>query len=430
MPTIAYLANQFPATVEPYVSEEIEELRRRGVRVIPGSVRSPHAAPHGLGAVPFQPEILCLQPIRVLTLLRASRLAAGRRKQIAGLLTRIVLRGKESPQRRLKALLHTGLGACYAVQLQDRGVDHIHVHHGYFGSWVAMVAARLLNVSYSLTLHGSDLLVDSVYLDTKLGNCQFCATISGFNRRYLLKHFPSIEPEKIIVSRLGVDVPQRSESTRTFDTARPTFTLLTVGRLHAVKDHALLIRACACLRDRGLNFKCAIAGDGPERQRIESLIRQERLQDHMILLGHVPREKIQSLYERADVVVLTSRSEGIPLTLMEAMAQGRIVLAPKITGIPELVISGKTGFLYQPGGLKDCVEKILFLHELMSSEHRSPVSRLDWIRHAARVQIVHNFNRKKNLGHFAEQFLKRVNARDFTAQNWSPPHEDLVLQQI
>jgi colanic acid/amylovoran biosynthesis glycosyltransferase len=426
--TVAYLANQFPAAVEPYVSEEIEELRRRGVQVIPGSVRKLNAE-QGLATAPADPEILCLQPVRALTLLRALGLGARRWKRIADLLTRVVLRGKESPKRRLKALLHTWLGACYAVQLQDRCVEHIHVHHGYFGSWVAMVAARLVNVSYSLTLHGSDLLVNGVYLDAKLEHCQFCVTISQFNRRYLLEHFPAIEPGKVVVSRLGVDVPQHTES-RTFDTTRHTFMLLAVGRLHAVKDHAFLIRACAIVRDRGLDFKCAIAGDGPERQRLESLIRQHRLQDHLTLLGHVGREKIDSLYQRADVLVLTSRSEGIPLVLMEAMARGRIVLAPEVTGIPELVIPGRTGFLYVPGELEDFVARILFLQKLMYAETRSRVNRLDWIRHAARVHVVHNFNRRKNLDQFAEQFLKRVVAKDLATQNWSPPHEDLVLQQV
>ena len=58
---------------------------------------------------------------------------------------------------------------------------------------------------------------------------------------------------------------------------------------------------------------------------------------------------------------MTSRSEGIPLVLMEAMARGKPVLAPAITGIPELVISGKTGFLYEPGSVENFVELILII---------------------------------------------------------------------
>jgi colanic acid/amylovoran biosynthesis glycosyltransferase len=420
--TVAYLANQFPAAVEPYVSEEIEELRRRGVPVIPGSVRMPTVA--------HEPGILCLQPVRVRTLLKALSLALHHREQIRGLVKRVFWRGEESPQRRLKACLHTWLGACYAVQLQECGVDHIHVHHGYFGSWIAMVAARLLDVSFSLTLHGSDLLLDGAYLDTKLENCRFCVTISEYNRRYILKRFPVIDPAKIIVSRLGVRVPEPSESFRRADHSPRTFTLLAVGRLQAVKDHAFLVCACARLRDHGVVFKCAIAGEGPERQRLESLIRQNRLQDHLRLLGHAPREQMDSLYRHADVVVLTSRSEGIPLVLMEAMGRGRIVLAPAITGIPEIITTGITGFLYTPGELDDFVERILFLQRLICAEAGSAVSRLDWIRHAARVQIVHNFSRSKNLSQFGDKFLQLIATRGSSSHDWSAPHEDFVLQQI
>jgi colanic acid/amylovoran biosynthesis glycosyltransferase len=446
--TVAYLANDFPAAVEPNVGEEIEELRQRGVQVIPGSVRRPNPVHRRPAAASFQPEILCLQPVRVLTLLRALGLAARRWKQIADLATRVLLRGKESPRRRLKALLHTWLGACYAVHLQERGVDHVHVHHGYFGSWIAMVAARLLGVSYSLTLHGSDLLVHGAYLDTKLENCRFCVTISEFNRHYILEHFPAIDVRKIVVSRLGVDVPEQAESR--VDRARSSLILLAVGRLHAVKDHAFLVRACALLRDRGLDFKCSIAGDGPERQRLERLIRQNRLQDRLTLLGHVPRQQMDSLYCRADVIVLTSRSEGIPLVLMEAMARGRIVLAPAITGIPELVIPGRTGFLYAPGELGSFVGKVLFLRELVRKEDGSAVSRVDWIRHAARVHVFHNFSRGTNLTRLADRFLHLITPqdianqnlanenlanedfanKDFRTQDWSSPHEDSVLQQI
>lgn len=148
MLTVAYLANQFPAAVEPYVGEEIQELRRRGVRVIPGSVRKPDVMQSASPNAALEPDILCLQPVRVVTLLRALGLAVWRWERIAGLVARVLARGNESPRRRLKALLHTWLGAYYAVLLRDRemdrGVDHIHVHHGYFGSWIGMVAAQLL----------------------------------------------------------------------------------------------------------------------------------------------------------------------------------------------------------------------------------------------------------------------------------------------
>ena len=124
--------------------------------------------------------------------------------------------------------------------------------------------------------------------------------------------------------------------------------VFAVGRLVAVKDHAFLIRASAALKKSNVEFECLIAGDGPERQALEGLIRRLGLEKKVRLLGHVPHERMNSFYDKADVVALTSRSEGIPLVLMEAMARGRIVVAPNITGIPELVLHGKTGSCTSP----------------------------------------------------------------------------------
>jgi colanic acid/amylovoran biosynthesis glycosyltransferase len=420
MVTVAYLANRYPAVVEPYVGDEIAELRERGVRVIAGSVQNPESSLHALPNAGCHSETICMQPIRLLILLQAFVFMARRWERIAGLFVRVLLRGKESPKQRLKALLHTWLGAYYAVLLRKHGVDHIHVHHGYFGSWIAMVAARLLGITFSLTLHGSDLLLHAAYLDTKLRYCKFCITVSEYNRRYILEHFPGIDPGKIVVSRLGVEVPANQTSgVRETRAAPGRFSLLAVGRLHPVKDHAFLIRACAQLHDRGLDFECAIAGEGPERQRLECLIRKKHLEERVTLVGHVSSNQMASLYRRADLVVLTSRSEGLPLVLMEAMARGKIILAPIITGIPEIVIVGRTGFLYAPGSLEDFVEKVLFLQRQIRSDERLAVSRLDWIRHAARAQVLHNFGRKKQLSTFADRFLRQI-APDFTLPNFCP----------
>jgi glycosyltransferase involved in cell wall biosynthesis len=132
-----------------------------------------------------------------------------------------------------------------------------------------------------------------------------------------------------------------------------------------------------------------------------------------------------SLYETADLVVLTSRSEGIPLVLMEAMAREKIVIAPQITGIPELVLPGRNGFLYKAGEMDEFVQRILFLHALMCAKSAVSVGRLKWIRHAARLQVLNNFGRANNLTHFGDSFLQLVEKHD-----WSHLHEGFVLQQI
>jgi hypothetical protein len=96
------------------------------------------------------------------------------------------------------------------------------------------------------------------------------------------------------------------------------------------------------------------------------------------------------------------------------------------------VIPGKTGFLYQSGSMQDFIDQLLFINSAMLSEMRSlgktgePIDHpLRWIRHAARIQVIQNFNRSTNLRNFADVFLSRVAARE-----QGVPDENLVLQQI
>jgi hypothetical protein len=249
MLTVAYLANQFPVAVEPYVVEEIRELRRRGVRVISGSVRKSIRAQDLPADFSRGPDNVCLEPLHVMVLLHAAVLMAKRWKLISRLVKRALLQGRENLRARLMALLHTWLGAYYAILLQDLDVDHIHVHHGYFGSWIGMTAARLLGVSFSMTLHGSDLLLHPAYLDEKLRNCRFCITISEYNRRLILQHFAELNPESVILSKLGVDIAAARIESDPFNSTRRKFTLFTAGRLHAVKNQFFSgLRLCPAAR--------------------------------------------------------------------------------------------------------------------------------------------------------------------------------------
>jgi len=403
--TIAYLSNEFPVSVEPYVGQEIQELRKRGIDVIAGSIRRSSGT---AGTAPVSAgEALYLEPLRMGQLFRAVWLCLRNGMLLGDLFL--------SPLRRFRAVLHTWLGAYCALSLQGRGVTHIHVHHGYFASWVAMAAARLLGINFSMTLHGSDLLLHAAYLDTKLKHCNFCITISEFNRQYILDHYPDVDPAKIAVFRMGVEAVSRAIPTSRVAPER--FVMLAAGRLHAVKDHAFLICACMILKERGLEFLCIIAGEGPQRAALERLICDLRLSGNVRLLGHCSGAELDDLYSTSDVVVLTSRSEGIPLVLMEAMVRGKVVLAPGITGIPELVLDGKTGFLYRPGSLDDFVVKVEMI--------RHSQSNLLTIRCAARQHVEQHFNQKKNVAAFVDCFLNRLNRRVECE-----PNENPVLQQI
>ncbi len=415
---IAYLCNSFPEPSESYVADEILELRAHGVSVQACSVRRPRAV--GIDGADFLGETFYLAPLRLATCTHALWLCLRRFSRISDLVSRAV-RGPEPFLRRIRTLEHTFLGACVAARLRNYGLSHIHVHHGYFASWVGMVAARFLNAGFSMTLHGSDLLVRADYLDVKLKNCQFCFTISEFNRRHILDRYPGVGG-KIVVQLLCID-PEFWKPSDT-EGSGAAFRIFSVGRLHPIKNHGFLILACRALKSAGVHVQCLIAGDGEEKPRLERLIAELQLEDEVRLLGQVAREELPELYAQANVVVLTSHSEGIPLTLMEAMAMERIVLAPRITGIPELVSHGNTGFLYQPGSMEDLLAQMqVVLHG---------GSLLDKMRKAARRQVVSNFNGPVNRALFAQAFLNRVQATiasDGGAVT-REGHESPVLQQI
>jgi glycosyltransferase involved in cell wall biosynthesis len=400
--------------VEPYVWEEIRELRTRGKDVVACSFRRPGQVPPHAAEIAL--DTTYLFPLEPRLALHASWIFFSRLVLIADHLWR-ALRGSEPIQRRLRTIAHTWLGAYLAAVLWKKRIAHIHIHHGYFSSWAGMVAARILGATFSLTLHGSDLLVRADYVDCKLKHCKFCITVSEFNRRHIREHYPEADPRKLLVHRLGVDLDFWLPRQNT--TSGSSCSIVSVGRLHPVKNHEFLIRACYELKNAGLKFHCLIAGEGEESDRLHHLVREMRLQNEIEFFGHIGRAELRTLYSQADVVVLTSHSEGIPLTLMEAMAMERVVLAPAITGIPELICDRQTGFLYQQTSLPDFLDKLVSIIAAKPS--------LENLSRQARRHIQLHFNRQRNLDTWAEDFLRHL---DGTSQEQESFHAHPVLQQV
>jgi glycosyltransferase involved in cell wall biosynthesis len=414
MNNIAYLANSFPEAVEAYVWEEIRELRSRGRAVVACSVRRPRQVAAQVAEMSF--ETTYLFPLELRLALHACCMFISQLPVIMDFLWRAI-HGPEPIQRKMRAIAHTWLGAYLATALRNKQITHIHIHHGYFSSWAGMVAARILGTTFSLTLHGSDLLVRADYLDCKLKHCEFCITVSEFNRRYMREKYPQLDPRKILVHRLGVNLDFWTSTQNTPPDS--SFSIVSVGRLHPVKNHEFLIRACCELKNAGLKFHCAIAGDGEESDRLRNLISEMRLQNEVEFCGHVGLDRLRILYSQADVVVLTSHSEGIPQTLMEAMAMQRVVLAPAITGIPELISDRHTGFLYQQNSVTDFVDKLLSIAAAKSS--------LENLGQQARRHIQSYFNRQRNLHIWADDFLLHLEG---VSQKQESYHANPVLQQV
>ena len=121
--------------------------------------------------------------------------------------------------------------------------------------------------------------------------------------------------------------------------------VVAVGRLAEPKDALTLVRALAAVRGRP--FSALLIGDGPDRPSVEAEVRRLGLQDAVALAG--TRDDVPALLAQADVFALSSRSEGAPLSILEAMAAGLPVVSSRVGGVPELVVEGETGLLVPPG---------------------------------------------------------------------------------
>ena len=134
--------------------------------------------------------------------------------------------------------------------------------------------------------------------------------------------------------------------------------LISVGRLRAPKDFITLARALARL-ERG-SFRASLVGEGPDRSMIEAELRQLGLGDSVRLLGD--RSDVPRLLAEADVFVCSSRSEGMPVSIIEAMAVGLPVVASAVGGVPEMVDDQRTGLLVAPGAaapLADALARLI-----------------------------------------------------------------------
>jgi glycosyltransferase involved in cell wall biosynthesis len=125
---------------------------------------------------------------------------------------------------------------------------------------------------------------------------------------------------------------------------RPRPLLISVGRLKAPKDFITLVRALALLPAGSCD--ALIVGDGPDRPELEAELRQLGIEDRVRLAGK--RDDVRTLLAEADLFVLSSVSEGLPVSVLEAMAAELPVVASRVGGVPELVVDGENGFLVPP----------------------------------------------------------------------------------
>jgi glycosyltransferase involved in cell wall biosynthesis len=184
--------------------------------------------------------------------------------------------------------------------------------------------------------------------------------------RQALLHNEGMPPGRVGVLYNGIDLAafsnhaaERLDVRREVGVGPADFVLIQVARLDPLKDHATAVRTMANVVRQRPDGRLLVVGEGQERPALDELVRQRGLAEQVRFLGL--RRDIPRLLAAADLCLLTSVSEGIPLTLIEAMAAGLPVVATNVGGVCEVVTNGDTGLLAPAAGELDLSDAILRL---------------------------------------------------------------------
>jgi len=348
--TIAYLNSEYPSLSHTFIEREIRSLRERGVEIRTYSVRAATGQGRIGSANRAAAEETVVLQAGLGTLLK--NMISGAMQSPTGLLRALVASQRLSPPGlgfRLRHMAYVVQGVRMARDLAAVGISHVHVHMANNGTAIAMMACAFdPRLSYSLSIHGSAEFfhIDTWTLKEKAEGAVFVRCISEFCRAQVMAWTDPDVWSRFHIVRCGID--PMAYAPRPAERSGPLH-ILTVGRLHPIKGYDVLLDACGLLKREGVVMKLEMIGDGPMRARLESQIVKLGLGDCVQIVGAVDQDKIGTYYDRADIMVVSSFMEGVPVVLMEAMAKELGVVSTRVGGVPELVEDGVTGFLVDPG---------------------------------------------------------------------------------
>ncbi len=365
-PRLAYIMSRFPHLPETFILREMIELERQGwdVQLYP-LINQKETIVHGEAAswmsrakrLPFYSPTVALENARQFARTPKSCLASS---------ARVIVENIRDPKLLPRSILLLPKALTYARWMQREGVQHIHAHFATHPAMVAWLIHKITGISYSFTVHAHDIYVHKAMLVTKLRDASFIAAISEYNREYLARFAGDWVRQKTYIVHCGIE-PEKYQA-RALPSPNPRtapLRILSIGSLQPYKGQAYLVEACALLKARGLDVRCRIIGGGELGPSLAAQINRLGLQDVVILEGPKNQEEVASIlpqndcYIQPSIITSSGKMEGIPVSLMEAMACKLPCIATSISGVPELVQPDHTGILVPPAdapSLADAVE--------------------------------------------------------------------------
>ncbi len=409
---IAYLTGEYPRVTDTFIQREVAALRQHGAAdgttVHTFSVRSPQSTASLSNDQKAERDrtsyLLPAKPWELL-LAHAQLLLAQPKSYFQALALAWKTRqlGVRGTLYQLIYFLEAGI---LAHRLHQQEISHLHNHFGDSSCTVAMLASALGRFSYSFTLHGPGIFFEPHRwrLDEKISRAKFVSCISYFCRSQTMIFAPLAAWPNLHIIHCGVDPQQfvaESEDSKNESSGLPAGGLaiessgksvdsvdqsanghlLFVGRLAAAKGLPILLQSLAALKLTFPNIQLTVVGDGPDRAELESQAQDLGLTQQVSFVGYQSQASVRRYLQAADVFVMSSFAEGVPVVLMEAMMSGVPVVATQIAGVSELVEEGVNGFLVPPSdaqALSDRIQKLLAdsdLRQRLGAQGRLKVSR-------------------------------------------------------
>ncbi len=354
MMRVAYLCGEYPRATDTFIQREIEGLRRAGLHIETISIRHPAQREQGSDEQADERRkthyLLPCSAWRLLSdHLSVFLCSPFRYFRAVAFAFKVRSPGLHALLFQIFYFLEAGLVVCW---MKRRGLSHLHNHTPNASGFVAMLAAQLADVTYSMTLHGFGIFSEPGRwrLSEKIEQALFTICVSHHAKSQAMLWSGRKCWSRLHVVHCGID-PGRVELGRHKGRGR---NILFAGRFDHVKGLPILLDAFEILARRDSMVHLHLVGDGPQRIELETLVREKGLVERITFHGYRSQALLRGHFMEADVFVMTSFAEGIPVVLMEAMALGVPVIAPRITGIPELVTDGSSGFLTTPGDV-DCL---------------------------------------------------------------------------
>jgi glycosyltransferase involved in cell wall biosynthesis len=408
---IGYILKSYPRMSETFIANEIYLLEKLGLKLRLFSILDltdpqRHAVVEATRApVHYLPQVTSLNEAPLFAWLRLNApkffgshwplFKARPLSYVQTLFAALRLAFKQRTSVAIKEFLQAGYIAQQVLAIGT--IRHLHAHFCHTATTVAMFASQLCGLPFSFTAHAKDIYVRELnpgdLLQTKLRRAKFVVTCTKANQAHLAALGASDTPIHTIYH--GLDTRQFVPRAVTMEEPAAPL-LLAVGRLVEKKGFPFLLEACRLLKDRDQQFHCHIVGGtGAREQQIVSMIEELGLTDTVVLRPAVTQEELQQVYQQATLFVLPCQiaenndRDGIPNVLVEAMAVGLPVISTNISGIPELIEHGVSGWLVPQ---RDAHALAAAIAELLAA----PALRQKLGR-AARAKVCRLFNAEANI---------------------------------